>query len=85
MGWESPHWEFDNETIAACIAKLKKRNDGEVDDPVASPIPAAGSSPYAAPVATFGVSTPVSGARRSSRILGVDAEPVLKKDMCVVA
>jgi hypothetical protein len=39
MGWESPEdWEFDNETLAAKIAKLKKKQDGEVDNPPASPI-----------------------------------------------
>jgi hypothetical protein len=37
VGWESPPgWEFDNETIAARIAKLKKR-DGEVENPAGLP------------------------------------------------
>jgi hypothetical protein len=68
VGWESPPgWEFDNETIAARIAKLKKR-DGEVENPAVLP-------DQAIPEA----STPVSGSRRSSRIQGSDAEPVLQK------
>jgi hypothetical protein len=37
VGWESPEdWEFNNETLAANIAKLKKKQDGEVDNPPAS-------------------------------------------------
>jgi hypothetical protein len=68
VGWESPPgWEFDNETIAARIAKLKKR-DGEVENPAVLP-----------DQATSEASTPVSGSRRSSRIQGSDAEPVLQK------
>jgi hypothetical protein len=68
VGWESPPgWEFDNETIAARIAKLKKR-DGEVENP-----------DVLLEQATSKASTPVSGSRRSSRILGSDAEPVLQK------
>jgi hypothetical protein len=39
VGWESPEdWEFDNETLAAKIAKLKKKQDGEVDNPPSSPV-----------------------------------------------
>jgi hypothetical protein len=38
MGWESPHgWDFDNETIVVRIAKLKKKRDGEVENPTVSP------------------------------------------------
>jgi hypothetical protein len=34
IGWESPeNWEFDNETLASKIAKLKKKQDGEVHNP----------------------------------------------------
>jgi hypothetical protein len=37
VGWESPEdWELDNETLVAKIAKLKKKQDGEVDNPPAS-------------------------------------------------
>jgi hypothetical protein len=33
IGWESPEdWEYNNETLAAKIAKLKKKQDGEVDN-----------------------------------------------------
>jgi hypothetical protein len=32
VGWESPEdWEFDSETLASKIAKLKKKQDGEVE------------------------------------------------------
>jgi hypothetical protein len=38
IGWESPEdWEYDNETIAQKIAKLKKKQDGEVHNSPASP------------------------------------------------
>jgi hypothetical protein len=37
VGWESPEdWEYDSETLAAKIAKMKKKQDGEVDNPPAS-------------------------------------------------
>jgi hypothetical protein len=73
-GWESPPgWEYDNETIAARIAKLKKRRDGEVENPAVQT-----TSPVAR-AATSEASTPVSGSRRSHRIMGIDAEPVLQK------
>jgi hypothetical protein len=69
VGWESPPgWDFDNETIAARFAKLKKKRDGEVENPAVLP-----------EQATSEASTLVSGSRRSSRILGSDAEPVLQK------
>jgi hypothetical protein len=69
VGWESPPgWDFDNETIAARIAKLKKKRDGEVENPAVLP-----------DQATSEASTPVFGSRRSHRILGSDAEPVLQK------
>jgi hypothetical protein len=31
-------WEYDNETLAAKIAKLKKKQDGEVENPPATPV-----------------------------------------------
>jgi hypothetical protein len=38
IGWESPPgWEISNETLAVHLAKLKKKRDGEVDNPSASP------------------------------------------------
>jgi hypothetical protein len=37
VGWESPEeWEYDTETLAAKITKLKKKQDGEVDNPPTS-------------------------------------------------
>jgi hypothetical protein len=34
ISWESPeNWEFDNETVASKISKLKKKQDGEVHNP----------------------------------------------------
>jgi hypothetical protein len=38
VGWESPKdWEFNNETLATKIVKLKKKQDGEVDNPPSTP------------------------------------------------
>jgi hypothetical protein len=38
VGWESPEdWEYDNETLAENIVKLKKKQDGEVDNPPSTP------------------------------------------------
>jgi hypothetical protein len=46
IGWESPPgWEFDNETLAVHLAKLKKKRDGEVDNPMSSPSQAPCHSP----------------------------------------
>jgi hypothetical protein len=81
MGWESHQgWEFDNETIASRIAKLKKKRDGKVENPVSSPIPSQ-ASPLVLQVATALPSTPTSGTNHSSRNLGAYAEPVLQKAM----
>jgi hypothetical protein len=78
LGWESPPgWDYDNETIAARLSKLKKKRDGEVENPAVLPAQAMASpSSRAAPSEA---STPVSGSRRSHRIMGSDAEPVLQK------
>jgi hypothetical protein len=85
MGWESPQgWEFDNETIASRIAKLKKKRDGEVENPVSSPIPSQ-ASPIVLQVATALPSTPTSRTHHSSRNLGAYAKPVLQKAMRAVA
>jgi hypothetical protein len=78
LGWESPPgWDYDNETIAARITKLKKKRDGEVDNPAVSPAQTM-ASPAARDVPSE-ASTPASGSRRSHRIMGSDAEPVLQK------
>jgi hypothetical protein len=78
MGWESPPgWNFNDETITARITKLKKR-DGEVENPVLSPAHTTASPPPSRVVLPE-ASTPASGSRCSSRILGSDAEPVLQK------
>jgi hypothetical protein len=38
IGWESPEdWEYDNETLTEKIAKLKKKQYGEVDNPPSTP------------------------------------------------
>jgi hypothetical protein len=77
LGWESPPgWEYDNKTIAAQIAKLKKKRHGEVENPAISP---AQMAYPAARVATSEASTLVSGSRRSHRIMGTDAKLVLQK------
>jgi hypothetical protein len=84
VGWESPEdWEFDNETLASNIAKLKKKQDGEVDNP-----PTAQSNPdlLKEVVATLNVSkakssmavvSPIAGTRSSARGKCVEAEPIL--------
>jgi hypothetical protein len=77
LGWESPPgWDYDNETIAARIAKLKKKRDSEVENLAVSPAQMASPAARAVPSKA---STPVSGSRRSHRIMGADAEPVLHK------
>jgi hypothetical protein len=85
MGWESPEdWEFDNETLAAKIAKLKKKQDGEVDNPPASPIQdlakevAAVVQVYKAK-RSMSMTSPVSGTRSSARGKGLEVEPILQK------
>ena len=37
-------WEFDHETLATKVAKMRKKQDGEVDNPVSSPRPSARKS-----------------------------------------
>jgi hypothetical protein len=40
IGWESlEDWEFDYEMLAIKIAKLKKKQDGEVDNPPPPQLP----------------------------------------------
>jgi hypothetical protein len=77
LGWESPPgWDYDNETIAAWIAKLKKKRDGKVENLAVSPAQMASPAARAVPSEA---STPVSGSRHRHRIMGTDAEPVLQK------
>jgi hypothetical protein len=74
IGWENPEdWEYDNETLVAKIAKLKKKQDGEVENPPSTPAGidlakevAATSQVSKAKHSTVVVS-PVSGARSSAR------------------
>jgi hypothetical protein len=80
IGWESPpSWEFDNETLAIHLAKLKKKRDGEVDNPLSSPTQASPANPQVV------APSPPSGSRRSARGHGDDAEPALQKTMWAVA
>jgi hypothetical protein len=86
IGWESPEdWEYDNETLAAKIAKLKKKQDGEVDNPPSSPcnLDLAGELAAAAQVVkakrSVAVVSPISGSRTSARGKGLESEPILQK------
>ncbi|KAM0831559.1 hypothetical protein ACQ4PT_065458 [Festuca glaucescens] len=83
MGWVSPKgWEYDNMTLAARIAHLKRKQDGEVDNPSRT---AATSSIYSEmcspPPATRPrpPTTPISGTRRSARGKRAEAETILQK------
>jgi hypothetical protein len=86
IGWESPKdWEYDNETIAQKIAKLKKKQDGEVHNSPASPRDpdlvkeAATSAPSAKARRSAAVVSPVSGTRSSARGKGPDSMPILQR------
>jgi hypothetical protein len=86
IGCESPEdWEYDNETLAAKIAKLKKKQDGEVDNPPSSPcnLDLAGEVAAAAQVVkakrSVAVVSPISGSRTSARGKGLESEPILQK------
>jgi hypothetical protein len=73
LGWESPQgWDYDNETLAARMAKLKKR-DGEVENLVLSPEPMA----QAARASPSSSSTPISGTFRSARGAREEAKSIL--------
>jgi hypothetical protein len=74
IGWENPEdWEYDNETIAQKIAKLKTKQDGEVHNSPASPRnpdlakEAASSTPVAKAKRSVVVVFPVSGTHSSAR------------------
>jgi hypothetical protein len=88
VGWESPKdWEYDTETLAAKIAKLKKKQDGEVDNPLASAtkIDLAKEVTVTSQVSkakhSMTVVSPISGSRSSARDKGseTETEPMLQK------
>jgi hypothetical protein len=86
IGWESPEdWEYDNETLAAKIAKLKKKQDGEVDNPPSTPCKpdlvgeVAASVRVAKAKRSAAVVSPISGSRTSARGKGMESEPILQK------
>jgi hypothetical protein len=86
IGWESPEdWEYDNETLAAKIAKLKKKQDGEVDNPPSTPCnpdlagEVATSAQVVKPKRSTVVVSPISGSRTSARGKGLENEPILQK------
>jgi hypothetical protein len=86
IGWESPEdWEYDNETLAEKIVKLKKKQDGEVDNPPSTPSKpdlarevAASAQVVKAKRSTVVVS-PISGSRTSVWGKGLESEPILQK------
>jgi post-segregation antitoxin (ccd killing protein) len=74
VGWESPEdWENDQETLAEKIAKLKRKQDGEVDNPPSRIKKKPGVKPKRAVV----TSSPVTATRRSTRGKGANPEHVL--------
>jgi hypothetical protein len=86
IGWESPeNWEFDNETLAQKIAKLKKKQDGEVHNSPASPRnPDLAKEVAALATATkakhsASVISPITGTRSSARGKGTEAVPILQR------
>ena len=90
IGWESPDsWDFDNEMLAMKLSKLKKRQDGEVDNPPVVPVMDLFAALPASTVTrskrssanSTAVNTPISGTRRGLRGKGTLAEQVLDKAM----
>jgi hypothetical protein len=86
IGWESPKdWEYDNETLAAKIAKLKKKQDGEVDNPPSTPCKPDLAEEMAASVQvakakrSASVVSPIAGTRSSARGKGSENVPILQK------
>jgi hypothetical protein len=85
VGWESPEdWEFDNETLAAKIAKLKKKQDGEVDNPPSTPVQdlakeIAAATQVAKAKRSMAMTSPLAGSRSSSRCKGSESEPIMQK------
>jgi hypothetical protein len=85
IGRESPeNWEYDNETLAQKIAKLKKKHDGKVHNSPASPrnpdlAKDVVSSALAAKARRSAVVvSPVSGTRSSARGKGMETMPILQ-------
>jgi hypothetical protein len=85
VGWESPEdWEFDNETLAAKIAKLKKKQDGEVDNPPSTPVQdlakeIAAATQVSKAKRSMAMTSPLAGTRSSSRCKGSESEPIMQK------
>jgi hypothetical protein len=86
IGWESPEdWEYDNETLAAKIAKLKKKQDGEVDNPPSTPCKPDLAEEMAASVQvakakrSASIVSPIAGTRSSARGKGSENVPILQK------
>jgi hypothetical protein len=86
VGWESPeNWDYDSETLAEKIAKLKRKQDGEVDNPPASASKidlakeVAASSQVSKAKRSVAVVSPILGSRSSARARGSEAEPILQK------
>jgi hypothetical protein len=86
VGWEGPeNWDYDSETLAEKIAKLKKKQDGEVDNPPASSLKidlakeVAASAQVSKAKRSVAVVSPISGSHSSSRARGSEAEPILQK------
>jgi hypothetical protein len=87
VGWESPEdWEFDNETLASKIAKLKKKQDGEVHNPPSTPLTpsnvdlakeVAASAQVSKAKRSMAVVSPVSGTRSSARCKGSEGQPMI--------
>jgi hypothetical protein len=86
IGRESPeNWEYDNETLAQKIAKLKKKHDGKVHNSPASPRnpdlakEVASSAPAAKARRSAVVVSPVFGTRSSARGKGTETMPILQR------
>jgi hypothetical protein len=86
IGLESPeNWEFDNETLAQKIAKLKKKQDGEVHNSPASPRnpdltkEVAASAPTTKAKHSASVISPIAGTRSSARGKGSESMPILQR------
>jgi hypothetical protein len=70
--------------LAAKIAKLKKKQDGEVDNPHSSPVQdlakeIAAVSQVSKAKRSMAMTSPVAGTRSSSRGKGSESEPILQK------
>ena len=88
IGWVAPdNWEFDHETLAAKVARLKKKQDGEVENPAPVSPPAvpnleavlAAESSMVRAKRSMPSAAPVSGTRRSERGKGEVAVPIMLK------